>query len=61
MKPKQYKCRHVSCSCTEEEYRIVHGKAKAAGVSVSEYLRTQLPEGVWRPPQAAGPPAGKSG
>ena len=54
MKPKQYKCRHVSCSCTEEEYRIVHGKAKAAGVSVSEYLRTQLPDGVWRPQKSKG-------
>lgn len=61
MKPKQYKSRHVSCACTEEERLAVQQNAKREGKSTSEYLRGKMPAEVWTTPRAAGPPGGRRG
>lgn len=42
------RCRHVSISTTVEEWRIFHSKARAAGVSASELMRSLLPPEVFQ-------------
>ncbi len=42
------RCRNITCSCTLEEWRIFHAKARAAGMSASEYFRSLLPPEVFQ-------------